>query len=141
MTLQITTYTDDIDAAFGGYAIGPFVKIRPKYVNDIGLHKHEYTHVNQFWLMSIIGIISSYLFLFGTIYFLPSVILSFVLHQFIYSNFRLYRLYAELDAYSTQLKEYGLTTVPNWCLDSLVNKYDLNYSREEIKSKLEAKIK
>lgn len=33
-------YTDDMPDTFGGYTRLWFVKIRPKYKDDVGLHKH-----------------------------------------------------------------------------------------------------
>lgn len=43
-------YTDDLPEGSGGIAKGPFVRIRPKYKDDKGLHVHEEEHVWQFYV-------------------------------------------------------------------------------------------
>jgi len=43
-------YTDLlIPTKFAGMTVGPFVFIRPKYKDDVGLLNHELVHVKQFW--------------------------------------------------------------------------------------------
>ena len=46
----LIVYTDDLPDRVGGRANGPYVRIRPKYQTDAGLHKHELAHVEVFWL-------------------------------------------------------------------------------------------
>ena len=55
--IHFTFYTDSfIPARFGGTTYGIFVFIRPKYKNDIGMLKHELTHVKQFWRNPLFGL-------------------------------------------------------------------------------------
>jgi len=73
-------YTDKfIPKRFAGYTIGPFIWIRPKYKDDIGLLTHEKTHAKQ-WYYTL-GI-SSFLYLVS----------------------KKYRLWAEVQAYKAQFK-------------------------------------
>ena len=46
-----TTYTDNLPPNVGGRAEFCFILILPKYRDDAGIHRHEYEHVKQFWLM------------------------------------------------------------------------------------------
>lgn len=43
------TYTDDMEAARGGYALQWRVFIRPKYRDDEGIRQHELMHVRVWW--------------------------------------------------------------------------------------------
>lgn len=54
----LIVYTDDLPEAVGGRASGPYIRIRPKYRNDIGIHKHELAHVEMFWLTLGLGNLS-----------------------------------------------------------------------------------
>ena len=51
----LIVYTDDLPERVGGWANGPYVRICPKYRNDVGIHKHELSHVEVFWLTLGIG--------------------------------------------------------------------------------------
>lgn len=62
----------------GGYAWLWFIRIRPKYRNDVGILEHEKTHVRQFFRTC--GLHGQLL------------------------RFRWYRLRAEVEAYREQLK-------------------------------------
>jgi hypothetical protein len=72
-------YTDDMPEGIGGYAKAWFIRIRPKYKDDRGIHSHEETHVFQWW-----------------------VTLGF--HSLLYLFSKRYRLWAEVEAYRVQLQ-------------------------------------
>lgn len=42
-------YTESVPDGFGGITIMWMIRIRPKYMGDIGLLRHEMVHVHQFW--------------------------------------------------------------------------------------------
>ena len=46
----LVRYTDDLPETVGGNAFGPYVRIRPEYKDDLGIHEHEFAHVQVFWL-------------------------------------------------------------------------------------------
>ena len=48
-------YTDNLPKDWGGRANGPVVRIRKKYINDVGLEFHEAHHVFYFWKFGVIG--------------------------------------------------------------------------------------
>lgn len=72
-------YTDDMPVGTGGYARTFLIRIRPKYRDDVGIHKHEIYHVKQFW---------------QTLGF----------HGLFYICSKKYRLWSEVQAYSIQLQ-------------------------------------
>ena len=75
-------YTNKLSAAvFGGTSKFCFIKIRPRYKDDIGLLNHELTHVKQFYRLSIV-------------------------HQYLNHFSKKYRLKIELEAYKNQLLSY-----------------------------------
>ncbi len=72
-------YTDRVlPDRFGGMTVGCIVFIRPKYREDIGILKHEETHVRQFWRLPALN---------GLLYVLS----------------KKWRLKAEVEAYREQL--------------------------------------
>ena len=95
-------YTDKFlpDDSAGGVRLW-FILIRPKYRNDIGLHKHEQVHVDQFWR-------------------LPPL-----LHPLLYTFSKTYRLKCEVEAYREQLRwcETDRTEKFAWFI---ANKYELD---------------
>jgi len=79
--LYTVIYTDRfIPNRFAAYEFGPFVFIRPKYKNDLGLLHHELTHVRQFWRNPLMGLF--------------------------YTFSKKSRAYYEIQAYRVQLKFY-----------------------------------
>lgn len=42
-------YTENVPDGFSGITILWMIRIRPKYMGDIGLLHHEMVHVRQFW--------------------------------------------------------------------------------------------
>jgi hypothetical protein len=94
-----------IPQEYGANAIGPFIFIRPKYIDDTGLLEHEKVHVRQFW--STLG-------LFGIAYYLS----------------KKYRLKYELEAYKEQLKYYAVDKRPLFA-QYLSTKYGLDITQQE----------
>lgn len=98
-------YTDQMADNQAGYARAWFVRIRPKYKDDKGLHNHELTHVAQFWKM-------------------------FGLHSLMYLASKKYRLKAEVEAYKEQLK-YNPEHKDLYA-DFICKNYGLDVSKEEV---------
>jgi hypothetical protein len=101
--------TDSMPDWMGGVNYGPICKIRPKYFekNDIGIQEHEKMHAKQ-WYRS--------LFTMGIFYLLSDT-----------SRFNY-----ETEAYRVQLKCYGMTTPPDWMVESIMTKYKLNVTKEQV---------
>ena len=104
---MLVTYTDDIPADRAGAAWGPFVKIRPKYRDDAGLHAHEREHVLQWAEMAFLGAL-----VFGALGYLwagPFGIccgaLGLLTHNAL-MRLRAYRLWAEVAAYRKQMVQH-----------------------------------
>lgn len=114
-------YTDNLPDWVGGRCtpprfIFPFnlfgfgkcnIKIRKKYRHDKGIHLHEIEHAKQYK--------------------------NNMFHIFRYALSKKYRYKCELEAYTVQLKHYGLTSVnkDNFAVRAIVEKYNLkvNYVR------------
>lgn len=76
---HIVTYTNNFEPqSVAGRANGPFVRIRPQYKADEGLHAHEYEHVRQWYL-------------------------TLFLHPLLYRFSRKYRLWSEAHAFARQV--------------------------------------
>ena len=87
---SVTFYTDRLPDGVGGDAHGPVVRIRPIYRNDVGIHQHEQTHVNQWW---IVGLVSAALLALISPVLSP---LGIGTHPLLYATVRRYRLWAEV---------------------------------------------
>lgn len=109
---HITLYTDDLPANVGGCANAFFVRIRPKYRDDVGIHKHELEHVEQWYDCVLIGVLGA-LFLS----YLPelsawskmwpfALSAGCALHPLAYMLLPRYRLWAEARAYRIQASCY-----------------------------------
>lgn len=112
-------FVDRLDEGFGGKVFFPsllgrlfsnkcYIKILSKYKNDTGLLKHELKHVEQFyreWFYNI---------------------------RYKFSKTFRYRM--ELEAYTEQIMEYKYTNTNqcNWVVESLINKYSLDKSKEDV---------
>lgn len=46
-----------INNKFGGFTVGPFMWIKEKYKNDVGLLEHEKYHAKQFWKLPFLGMV------------------------------------------------------------------------------------
>ena len=97
-------YTDDMKDWQGGCARFWFIKIRPKYKDDVGLLEHEKVHVRQFWRLPFI-------------------------HGIRYKFSEKYRLRCEVEAYREQLRWYP-DTYTDWYRScyakSITEKYNLD---------------
>ena len=104
---SITIYTDRIPQGVGGDAHGPVVRVRPMYRNDVGLHQHEWQHVQQWW---IVGILAALLLavVFGPAFVLLAIGANPLLYRFV----RHYRLWAEVAAYRAQMQFPNASGVP-----------------------------
>lgn len=71
-------YTDNMPENIAGYAKAWFIRIKPKYIDDVGLLKHEICHVWQYFC-------------------------TLGLHPFFYLCSKKYKLMAEVEAYREQL--------------------------------------
>ena len=108
-------YTDDMPGNVGGYAKAWFIRIRPKYKDDKGIHNHELTHVSQFWR-------------------------TFGFHSLIYLLSKKYRLNAEVEAYKEQLKHTPASLDPERYRDMyagfICDDYGLDVSKGEVLERL-----
>ena len=107
--LALVLYVNSLPAPKAGEAMGPVVRIVKDYVGDEGLLAHELEHVRQFWTL---------FFFFGVLPFAANWIagsplgnlgtlllaLGVSAHAALYLLVPRYRLWAELRAYSVQLK-------------------------------------
>ena len=109
---QIITYTDDLPEHVGGTANAFFVKIRPKYRQDAGLHAHESRHVLQWWAWVLFGGFLSMVLAFApqlaalSVFWPLPVIWFLSAHQLVYKFVPAYRLWSEVDAYRVQQTFY-----------------------------------
>jgi len=112
------TYSEDLPDGVGGRCFYPFpylfglgtceIIIRPKYKDDIGVHKHELEHARQYtsnWC-----------------------------HAISYAIDAEYRYKCELEAYTEQIKEYKYKSVKecSWIIEALATKYNLNIGKAKI---------
>lgn len=106
-------YLDDIKDGFGGYCsygvFGCKIVIKNKYINDIGILRHEQAHARQYGRLLWI-------------------------HSFLSSVSSTYRLIIELEAYRSQVSEYEYLEKSQykWIVDALYVKYDLHMSLDTI---------
>lgn len=105
----LVLYTDNLDPKWGGYCYGPFIKIRNKYKDDIGLLEHELTHSKQ---------------VYRTIF----------LHGLFYKFSETYRVKSEVEAYKVQASYYSDTMGSyNWMSDVILEKYNISkYNKQQV---------
>ena len=89
------------------------IRIRPKYIDDVGIRKHEIEHARQY---------SDDFF-----------------HALKYSFLKSYRYKCELQAYKMQIQEYRYTDIKQcgWIVDALEKKYNLSIDRVIIEQDVE----
>ena len=106
--ISYTHYTDDIKEGFGGVSFGPYIRIRPKYKDDSGIHAHEQTHANQWWAWFLAGAVAAY-FLYpqGEFLWYYALLTGAGAHGIIYKFYAGYRLWCEVRAYRVQLGHYA----------------------------------
>ena len=102
-------YTDRLPEGFAGKVNSCFIRIRPKYKDNIGLLEHEKKHVEQFWRHPF-------------------------LHGLLYTFSKRYRCECEIEAYRTQLF-YCAENIDKY-VQFIVEKYGLDVRIEYIKLRL-----
>lgn len=105
-------YTDKlIFKRFNAMTIGFLVLIRPKFKDDVGIHKHELIHVGRFWKNPL-------------------------LHWAFYSFSQKVRLAEEVEAYKEQLKWPPATRDPIRFKEAyagfISDKYRLKVTKNEV---------
>jgi len=108
-------YTDNLSKDRGGCANGPVVRIRKKYINDVGLEFHEAHHVFYFWKFGVIG-------------------------RLLYIFSKKWRLNEEVACYREQLKYapaiYNLGYYRKLYAGYIANDYGLDITEAEAENKL-----
>ena len=121
---------------FGGTAQGPFIKLLPKYKDDVGLIEHEKTHVRQWYAVFGVGLLLCTLL---TLLVSPSLWPLYgaapFLHQLLYKFLRPYRRWCEVQAYRKQIAIGGYAN-NEFAVTALVERYDLNLSPNKAKALL-----
>lgn len=121
---------------FGGTAQGPFIKLLPKYKDDVGLIEHEKTHVRQWYAVLGVGLLLCTLL---TLLLSPSLWPLYAaapfLYQPLYRFVRPYRRWCEVQAYRKQIETGGYDS-NDFAVTDLTEKYDLNLTTGEAKALL-----
>lgn len=114
MTAAVIRYTDDMPEAFGGMAYGPYIAIRPKYRDDMGIHAHELEHVKQWWVVSLASALAIGLLAYAMLgaEYVGLALLGFAVHPVAYKLVSEYRLHCEIEAYRQQAKHYPGDRMP-----------------------------
>lgn len=104
MKIAILIYTDNLPDNVGGAANAFVVRIRPKYKDDAGIHRHEYEHVKQWWIASFVVCAALAVGSFAFKYQIAFATLGLAAHSMAYLFIDKYRLYAEAKAFAEQVK-------------------------------------
>ena len=110
--VNIVIYTDKLPVGTAGCANGPVIRIRPKYKDDVGLHKHEELHTIQWWLGVLIGcLIGAAMALVPALapwaeYWHFAPVIGAGLHPLAYRFVWQYRLWSEVQCYRLQAGYY-----------------------------------
>ncbi len=127
----LTFYTDNIPVGFGGFTRTFLVYIRPKYKDDVGLHEHEYMHVKQWWVTTIISCLAIYLasqhFGFETGF----SILGMAVYSLLYDIVPWFKLRMEVQAYRKQMQCYP-DDRSEYFATVIANKYELKVSVDKV---------
>lgn len=103
MNLAYIQYTDNVPAPHGAITVGPWVRILPKYKDDVGLLAHELVHVEQFWF----GVLAFLVWLpVLKLYVAPETALMLLAGgcAIAFALRKRLKLMAEVDAYRVQLQ-------------------------------------
>lgn len=134
--IYIVKITENIKDGFAGEAIGPLIKLRPKYKDDNGLKEHERTHVRQWYFCLTVGLIVSVMLTSSVSPSLwPLFGLAPFLHQLLYKFVRPYRCWCEVQAYRVQIAVGGYVN-NDFAVAALVEKYGLGLSADKAKALL-----
>lgn len=108
-------FTDNMADNTAGYARGPLIRLRPRYVDDRGLLEHELEHVRQYWRWVLGGLFSAGVLCAAAFYsgedFLYSlvmfpIVVGFLGHALSYSRSKAYRFWSEVTCYRIQAAYY-----------------------------------
>lgn len=106
------SYSDDIPEGVGGYAKLFYTRLRKKYKDkDVGIHKHEYLHVTQFYVLLLVwvALCSVGAALAGAQYYqlaLGMMPWGLSIHPLLYTKVKKYKLACEVACYKEQAKWY-----------------------------------
>lgn len=131
-------YTDNLPQDVGGRTNACVVRIRQKYRDngDVGIHQHEYTHVQQFyaWLIActLIATMVSLFFSGFPAWLIVSYgfALGLIPDALLYRLVDRYRLWAEVHAYRVQASHYPPGTDVTWMATVISTKYGLTITPE-----------
>ena len=116
---------------FGSTAQGPIIKLLTKYKDDVGLVKHEKTHVRQWYAVLGVGfLLCTLLLLFVSTALWPLYGAAPFLHQLLYRFARPYRRWCEVRAYRKQIAT-GDYISNDFAVTVLLKKYDLRLGVHE----------
>ena len=109
-------YTEQMpNDKIGGYAKAWFIRIRPRYKDDKGIHAHELKHVEYWWKYGVIG-------------------------RLLYKFSKRWRLKEEVECYREQLKYEPATSNPGYYRDMyagfIADDYGLDVSKGEALERL-----
>lgn len=140
MIPAVTIYTDNLPEGTGGTQRFFVVRIRPKYKNDIKLHDHEYEHVRQWWVVTILSamLISTMLYFYNVplSQYLLALSASVSLYGLMYTVLRPFRMYCEASAYAKQVKE-DKSDLDLMAFRLNLPMYKLNSTQEKCKAEIE----
>ena len=141
-------YTDALPENTGGSAKTCYVKIRPRYQDDKGIHGHEIQgHVAEWWAVSIVSslvlaalawLAVRYLGLSCGVFILA--LIGPAIQPLLYRSCPPYRLWSELRAYRIQLRHPPATSDPEryrkLYAGYIANEYGLTVSAGEAERRL-----
>jgi hypothetical protein len=125
----IVRYTDNMPDKNAAETRGFYVKVRNNRKDDIGIHHHEYEHVTQWYIITILSFIFMIFvscFNSDLIYF-STICLS--VNSILYKMVPSYRLYAEVFAYKTQAKFDSVDNTEKYAR-FICDNYGLNINKE-----------
>jgi len=122
----LVVYTEEIPTGFGGMSYGPVVLLRPKYLNDEGLHAHELTHSTHWYLGAVLGMLAAVLTL-NALFILAGI----AIYPILYEMSDSFRKHVEAQCYREQFAKYPPDRNVFWAVSALATKYDLNLTIQE----------
>ena len=111
--IPIPVFYTDRFVILSGKSFGMFICIKPEFKDNIALLEHELVHCRQFYR-------------------------TLCIHSILYKLSSKYRLNSEIEAYKATIEYSGYTEEiqSKWIVNSLLNDYDLDYTREYIEGLL-----
>ncbi len=102
----LVIFTDDLPPGVSGEAGFLHVRLRPKYAGDQGLLRHELTHEWQGIILFLIGAVIAGLLAYAGLFVLAVIpfVIGAAAHVVLYKKVRLYRRWAEVEAYQVQMR-------------------------------------